>query len=148
MVFQTPDRVNPAPLPVNFAFLMKECRLSELEPRASRNCGPNDDGAPMSKASAVAPRAGSLPMSTAAAESPSEQRRKKTSWQQSTGEEMVWRNVRRTVWCCGKSGCAFVRQTECCPFCICCFDNQLHIHRCPFAARYFSVLVSSSGLWP
>ena len=37
------------------------------------------DGAPMSKASAVAPRAGSLPMSTAAAESPSEQRRKKTS---------------------------------------------------------------------
>ena len=106
------------------------------------------DGAPMSKASAVAPRAGSLPMSTAAAESPSEQRRKKTSWQQSTGEEMVWRNVRRTVWCCGKSGCACVRQTECCPFCICCFDNQLHIHRCPFAARYFSVLVSSSGLWP
>ena len=70
-----------------------------------------------------------------AAQSPSEQRRKKTSWQQSTGEEMVWRNVRRTVWCCGKSGCAFVRQTECCPFCICCFDNQLHIH----AARYFSV---------
>ena len=37
------------------------------------------DGAPMSKASAVATRAGSLPMSTAAAESPSEQRRKKTS---------------------------------------------------------------------
>ena len=22
------------------------------------------------------------------------------------------------------------------PFCICCFDNQLHVHRCPFAARF------------
>ena len=37
------------------------------------------DGAPMSKASAVATRAWSLSMSTAAAESPSEQGRKKTS---------------------------------------------------------------------
>ena len=49
-----------------------------------QRCG----GAPMSKASAVATSAGSLPMSTAPAESPSEQRREKTSWQQATGEEM------------------------------------------------------------
>ena len=40
----------------------------------------------------------------------------------------------------------FVRQLEFWSFCICCFDSQLHIHSCPFAARYFSVLVSSSGL--
>ena len=46
--------------------------FAQLRPQ---RCG----DAPMSKASAVATRAGSLPMSTAAAESPSEQRRKKTS---------------------------------------------------------------------
>ena len=44
------------------------------------------EGAPISKASAVATKAASFPMSTAAAESPSEQRRKKTSWQHCTGE--------------------------------------------------------------